>query len=138
MHAFIADPSTPGYPNLARACTQPLTTGPMLAGRSTLIGWTRKIIVTLAVTHAYGLPAAALPQVPYPMEVSQTGLSGLSLSSTRPSPLRAQDEAAGRSVRQKGVDGQPLGVGPQMPGIMASSLETVAEGPPRETALTAS
>ena len=49
MHAFIADPNTPGYPNLARACTQPLTTGPMLAGRSTLIGWTRKIIVTLAV-----------------------------------------------------------------------------------------
>ena len=107
----------------------------MLAGRSTLIGWTRKIIVTLAVTHAYGLPAAALPQVPYPMEVGQTGLSGLSLSSTRPSPLHAQGEATGRNVRPRIENGQPLGVGPQMPGIMASSLETVAEGPPEGDSL---
>ena len=90
MHAFIADPSTPGYPNLARACTQPLTTGPMLAGRSTLIGWTRKIILSLAVTQAYGLPAAALPQMPDLMEVGRTGISGLSISSARPSPLRGR------------------------------------------------
>ena len=69
------------------------------------------------------------------MEVGQTGLSGLSLSSTRPSPLRAQGEATGRNVRPRIENGQPLGVGPQMPGIMASSLETVAEGPPEEDSL---
>ena len=108
-----------------RACTQPLTTGPMLAGRSTLIGWTRTIILSLAVTHAYGLPAAALPQAPQPMEVGQAGISGLSISSVRPSPHRAQDEAAGRSVRQKGDNGEPLSGGPQMPNIVASSLGTV-------------
>ena len=49
----------------------PTASGPMLAGRSTLIGWTRKIILSLAVTQAYGLPAAALPQMPDLMEVGR-------------------------------------------------------------------
>ena len=90
----------PNYPAAVHACTQPPTTGPMLAGRSTLIGWTRKIILSLAVTQAYGLPAAALPQMPDLMEVGRTGISGLSISSARPSPLRAQDEAAGRTCNR--------------------------------------